>query len=79
MLEPLGSGTVVRCPAAFVIVSAVSSATLFGMLCTGGNMRRVSYRTLLDTTFSAGKGRGGRDARDAVGERAEVFVFLRDV
>ena len=42
MLEPLGMGTVVRCPFAFVIVMEVSSATLFGMLCTGGKSRNVS-------------------------------------
>lgn len=46
MLEPRGMGMVVRSPAAFVTVIVVSSATLFGMLCTGGNMRRVSFNTL---------------------------------
>lgn len=46
MLEPRGMGIVVRSPAAFVTVIMVSSATLLGMLCTGGNMRRVSFNTL---------------------------------
>ena len=46
MLEPRGIGTVVRAPVAFVIVMLVSSATLFGMLGTGGNIRSVSLSTL---------------------------------
>ena len=51
MLEPRGIGSVVRWPAAFVSVIDVSSATLFGMLCTGGNMRRVSYSTLFSHSY----------------------------
>ena len=65
MLDPFGIGTVVRCPVAFVIVMDVSSATLFGILCTGGNMRRVSYKTLYHRCVRAIQGRaagGGTDA-----------------
>ena len=46
MFEPAGMGIVVFSPAAFVMVIVVSSATLLGILCTGGKSRSVSFRTL---------------------------------
>ena len=41
-------GIEVLSPAAFEIVIAVSSATLLGILGTGGNSRNVSLRVLFD-------------------------------
>lgn len=46
MFEPAGMGIVVFSPVVLVIVIVVSSATLLGILCTGGNIRRVSFNTL---------------------------------
>ena len=79
---PRGTGIVAFSPAAFVTVKTVSSALSLGMSTTGGNQRSVSLRTLSGSAALVIASRanvGSRDAREGVGERAEVVVRLRQV
>ena len=80
MFEPAGMGIVVFSPAVLVIVIVVSSATLLGILCTGGNIRRVSFKTLTPGVYFILDSTTVRvtDVRVAVGQLSHVFILLEN-
>lgn len=73
-------GIVVFSPVVLVIVIVVSSATLLGILCTGGNIRRVSFNTLAPGAYIIEDLMTEKvmDIRVAVGQLVHVFVLLEN-